>query len=132
MAHMGTAIFAAIIFTLSLGASVKADTSEDAAAALKRCDYVTAFRLYRPLADQGSAVAQAYIGGMYFAGAGVDQDYEEAEKWTRLAVGQGNADAQFQLGMMYERGTGAERDEAEAVRWYRLAAGKETPLPNTG
>ena len=59
------AAFAAIVLLLSLAAPVAAGPLEDAAAAYSRGDYATALRLLRPLADQGDAVAQNYLGVMY-------------------------------------------------------------------
>ena len=43
---------------------------EDAAAAEARGDYATALRLFRPLANQGNAVAQFSLGVMYDKGTG--------------------------------------------------------------
>jgi hypothetical protein len=78
--------------------------------------------LWRPLAEQGVALAQNNLGVMYAKGRGVPQDDAEAVKWYRLAAEQGNADAQYNLGVMYEKGEGVPQDYAEAVKWYRLAA----------
>jgi uncharacterized protein len=76
----------------------------------------------RMKAEQGNAEAQSNLGGMYFNGQGVSQDYKEAVKWYRLAVGQGNSFAQNNLGHAYENGEGVPQDYKEAVKWYRLAA----------
>ena len=59
---------------------------EDGLAAYKRQDYATAFRLWRPLADQGHAFAQIALGGMYRNGFGVPQDYLQAHLWCNLAA----------------------------------------------
>ena len=61
-------------------------------------DYVTAFREWRELADQGLPKAQSALGLMYQDGQGVAQDDAEAVKWFRLAAEQGDADAQSNLG----------------------------------
>jgi TPR repeat protein len=73
-------------------------------------------------AEQGGAIAQANLGTMYAAGAGVPQDDAEAVKWYRMAAEQGDAGAQHNLGFMYRNGRGVPQDDAEAVRWYRMAA----------
>ncbi len=91
-------------------------------AAYERGDYATALREFRPLAEQGDAVAQYNLGIMYSKGQGVAQDYAEAVKWYRKAADQGNADAQNNLGHMYSKGRGVSQDDAEAVKWYRKAA----------
>ena len=95
---------------------------EDGFTASKRGDYVTAMRLWRPLADQGYAAAQLLLSGMYYKGQGVTQDYAEAVKWFRKAADQGIAAAQLNLGLMYYNGLGVTQDYAEAVKWYRKAA----------
>jgi TPR repeat protein len=114
-------LIAPIILLLAVGAAV-AGPLEDAWAAYRRNDYVTALRLYQPLADQGDADAQSNLGFMYWNGYGVSKNYAEAVKWYRKAADQGNADAQFGLGVMYHNGYGVPQDFAEAVKWYRKAA----------
>jgi TPR repeat protein len=91
-------------------------------------DYATALKEFRPLADQGDAVAQNKLGLMYENGEGVTQDYAEAVKWYRKAAEQGFAWAQFNLGRMYDNGQGVTQDYAEAVKWYRKVAEQGYPL----
>ena len=76
----------------------------------------------RMKAEQGNAEAQSNLGGMYFNGQGVSQDYKEAVKWDRLAAQQGYVDAQYHLGMMYAKGIGVPQDYKESLKWYMLAA----------
>ncbi len=90
--------------------------------AYKRGDYDTALKEWRPLAEQGDAVAQNNLGGMYHNGQGVPKDYQEAAKWYRQAAEQGDAEAQFNLGEMYHRGQGVPRDDVLAHMWVTLAA----------
>ena len=85
-------------------------------------DYDKVIKLLRPLAEKGDAAAQASLGAMYSAGAGVTRDYKEAVKWYRLAADQGREESQFLLGSMYARGLGVSQDNPEAIKWYRLAA----------
>ena len=73
-------------------------------------------------AQQGFATAQFLLGGMYYYGYGVVQDYREAVKWWTLAAQQGYAKAQYNLGLMYHDGEGVETDVREAVKWWTLAA----------
>ena len=54
---------------------------DDALAAYKQGDYDTAFKEWKPLADQGDAGAQWRLAAMYRGGQGVPQDYAEAAKW---------------------------------------------------
>ena len=122
MRHLILTTLAALLLALGLSGAANAGPFDDAVAAHERGDYATAFRLWRPLADQGNASAQFNLGLMYDNGQGVTQNHAEAVKWYRLAADQGNASAQFNLGLMYAKGDGVPQNHAEAVKWYRLAA----------
>ena len=93
----------------SAGMSWSADFDKGLAAA-QSGDYATALREWKPLAEQGNAVVQFYLGWMYNNGRGVPQDYETAVKWFTLAAEQGNASAQSNLGWMYDNGRGVSQD----------------------
>ena len=54
--------------------------------AYKRGDYATALREWRPLAEQGNALAQFNLALMYKNGYGVPQDYVRAHMWFNLAA----------------------------------------------
>jgi len=95
---------------------------EDASAAYERRDYATAYRLIKPLAEQGIAKTQYNLGVMYHKGEGIPQDYTEAMKWYQKAAEQGLAAAQYNLGIMYNNGEGVPQDYTEAMKWYRKAA----------
>jgi TPR repeat protein len=83
---------------------------------------------YRKAAEQGNAVAQYSLGGMYFIGSGVEQDNEQAVFWYRKAAEQGQVDAQCILGWMYANGRGVEQDDRQAAFWYRKAAAWQCSL----
>ena len=112
----------ACVLCLCLVAPGLARPWEDGNAAYKRGDHATALRLWRPLAEQGNANAQHYLGNMYANGHGVPQDYAEAVKWHRKAAEQGHAGGQISLGKMYYNGKGVPQDYAKAVTWLRKAA----------
>ncbi len=99
----------------------------DYVAAYQRGDYATVIRELRPLAEQGNAEAQHYLGVMYGEGHGVPQDYAEAVGWWRKAAEQGYADAQNNLGIMYANGEGVTQDYAQAHMWFNLAASRYPP-----
>jgi TPR repeat protein len=113
---------AAILLILSFAAPVAAGQFEDGVAAAKRGDDATALSLWRPLAEQGNAVAQYNLGVMFAKGRGVPQDFQEALKWYRLAAAQGSAQAQNNLGVAYTNAQGVAQDYQEALKWCRLAA----------
>jgi TPR repeat protein len=119
-----SARFAALLLAASLSIPSHAGPSEDADAAYKNGDYATALHLWRDLADQGDAKAQAGLGNMYATGrGGLPQDDKQALEWFRKAADQGNAVGQAGLGFMYFNGRGGlSKDEVEAVEWYRKAA----------
>ncbi len=83
----GLALIAALCagFTLGLTAPAWAGFDE-AVAAYKRGDYVTAIPEWRPLAEQGNADAQFFLGVMYEIGEGVPQDYAQAHMWFNFAA----------------------------------------------
>ncbi|TNI10976.1 hypothetical protein CF134_19790 [Aeromonas salmonicida] len=51
-------------------------------------------------AEQGDASAQYNLGGMYYYGRGVPQDYKQAITWFHKAAEQGIAIAQYSLGIV--------------------------------
>jgi len=89
-----------------------------------RGDYDTALAEFRPLAEQGNALAQSHLGLLYEIGAGVTQDSQEAVRWFRLAAEQGDVNAQYHMGVMYFLGSGVPIDDAMAHMWMNLAAAK--------
>ena len=91
--------------------------------ARNRGDFAKALREWRPLAEQGDARAQYYLGLLYEKGDGVPQDYEKAREWYEKSAAQGEANAQFYLGLMSAFGRGGPLDLAQAHMWYSLAAG---------
>jgi hypothetical protein len=70
-------------------------------AAYKSKDYASALREWEPLAKQGHATAQYYLGYLYESGKGVPQDYKTTLKWYNSAIEQGNSLAQTRLGYLY-------------------------------
>jgi len=115
------AMFVIVAFILNAGLALAGDF-EDATAAYKRGDYVTALRLIRPLAQQGHSIAQYNLGLMYEKGEGVAQDSSAAVKWYRMSAQQGYANAQHDLGVSYYKGEGVAQDLKEAEKWFQSAA----------
>ena len=110
------------LWTLAAVLPVNAGQLEDADAAVKSGDYVTALQLLGTLVEQDNTYAERMLGIMYIKGRGVPQDYAMGMRWMRIAAGKGLPDAQNEIGILYQRGWGAERSDAEAVKWFRLAA----------
>ena len=65
----------------------------DAEAAYARGDYATAFKIWLPLAEQGSPEAQRNVARMYERGEWVAQDKQAAAEWYSKAAEQSARDA---------------------------------------
>jgi len=116
-------IAAGVIVVLMLVGTAAAGPLEEATTAYERGDYAEALKLFRPLAEQGSAEAQLVLGNMHAYGVGVEQDDVEAVKWWRRAAEQGLPTAQDIIGYLYDFGlAGLPLDDAEAFKWYQRAA----------
>ncbi len=90
--------------------------------AFDRKNYELALTWLKPLAEQGHAKAQSYLGYMYEYAYGVARDYREAARWYLLAAQQGDSYGQLSLGLIYEKGLGVARDDARAAEWYAKSA----------
>jgi TPR repeat protein len=95
--------------------------------AYARADYVRAARLLLPEAQDGSAMAQTYLGYMYANGLGVPQDFAAAAKWLTLGAERDVPTAQYLLGSLYDRGQGVKHDFVMAEIWLDLAAAHAEP-----
>jgi TPR repeat protein len=111
------------VLSLAVGPA-QAGALDDALAAYKRGDYARAIEIWQPLAAQGDADAEFWLGALYDQGRGVPQSHETAARMYLKAAEQGQANAQFNLGQMYEAAEGVDRDYrwVTAAAWYRRAA----------
>jgi hypothetical protein len=123
MGHLFCILLLALTSAMStsLPSVAAADSLEEAEFAYERGEYTQAARLFSPLAEQGVASAQFYLGLMHEKGRGVRQDYPTALTWFRKAAAQGYAGPQSNLALMYERGRGVRKDLVRAFMWYHLA-----------
>lgn len=89
-------------FAILLGAGLCAGSDLQAAKrAFQERDFDTAFKEFAPLAEQGNAEAQAYLGKLYLMGQGVEKDQDRAIKLFKASAAQGNSDGEFMLGSLY-------------------------------
>ena len=100
-------------------AAAVAGPLEDETQAYHQEEYATAYRLLRPLAEQGNALAQVNVGILFGAGLSVPQDYAEALKWFRKATDQGQTNARFSLGIMYKNGEGVPQDYVQLAASHK-------------
>ena len=75
------------------------------------------------LAKKGDAGAQNQVGGWYYRGRHVKQNYEEALQWWARSAKQGNVQAIGNMGLCYQTGNGIERDSLMAVQLYMRSIG---------
>lgn len=66
----------------------------DGLTAFKAQDYINAFRLLKPIADEGNAEAQCMIANMYHLGLGLKMDTLEAIQWYEKSPEQGYGERQ--------------------------------------
>jgi TPR repeat protein len=105
---------------------------QDASGAANQGDYATALRIIRPLAEQGHAKAQSFLGMIYDEGWGVPRNHAEAMKWFSRAADQRDWGAQVQFAVMYRDGTGVPKDYIRAYMWFDLAAQSTEPADAPG
>jgi len=117
-------VFRALIFLLPtlLAVGVHAQNLQTGLNALDAENYPLAFSHLTPLAENGDARAQTYLGIMYGNGHGVPTDFAQALRLLRAAAAQENAIAELHLGFMYEGGDGVPSSIHKAVSWYHKAA----------
>ena len=112
---------ACAVLMISSGTFAHAQSLQQGVSAFNRQDYQRASLNFIPLAEQGNAAAQAYLGFLFETGRGVPQNYTEAAMWYRRAAEQGDSLAQYSLGLLYDRGQGVPRNIVEASKWLNLS-----------
>ena len=94
--------------------------------AFDRANFATALKIWLPLAQNGDAEAQTYVGEIYEKGLGVPPDHFAAAQWYQRAAEQNHSRARINLGYLYEKGLGVEKDLTKAINYYRQASGLES------
>jgi TPR repeat protein len=105
-------IFGIVILTLILLANINVTIAaalskgqqadfDAGKAAFHNEDYKTAMEKLLPLAEQGYALAQNYVGVIYANGLGVEKDEKKGVEWYLKAANQNLAVAQDNLGFVY-------------------------------
>ena len=115
----GTVLFIYLILSSSM---LSADIFVAGLNAIDRSHYASAYRSFKPLADNGIAEAQNNLGFLYQNGFGVKRNYNTAIKWYELAAAQGLPEAQHNMGMLNYLGHGLSQSYSHARRWFSKAA----------
>ncbi len=100
----------------------RAEQLAEADRAIEAKRFSDALGILRPLADAGSARAQARLGDAYMQGQGMPRDDAAAGRWYERAALQGEVGAQVKLAAMYVNGNGVLRNNNLAYVWYGTAA----------
>lgn len=79
-------------------------------------------------AQQGVAADQNEVGGWYYRGRHVPQNYETALQWWSRAAQQGNALAIGNMGLCYQTGHGIMADSTRAVQLYDRSIAAGNPM----
>jgi len=91
-------------------------------AAFEAEDYIKAFDLLKPMAEQGHAEAQCILANMCHLGLGREGNDPEAVEWYRRASEQGYGVATNNLAGIFLQGQcGVVPDRVEAERLYHRA-----------
>ncbi len=105
----------AFIFALILTATPAPAAAVDVDALLER-------------AQNGDVAAQFTLGGVYWQGRHVAQNYDKAFKWFLAAAKQGVPEAQANIANFYLNGWSVEQDQKKALFWHRKAAAQNFAL----
>ena len=81
--------------------------------AYKRSDYIKAYKLWLPLALDGSKRAQFFIGALYFEGRGVKQNIIRSYLWLHAANESGDKAAPVLIGKLKKIMSPAELNEVQ-------------------
>ncbi|GGD99472.1 hypothetical protein GCM10011529_02030 [Polymorphobacter glacialis] len=114
-----------LLAVLVAGPAVAASNAEALAAgvdAFGRQDYATARAELRPMADNGSAIAETLMGVMAAKGWGGRADPAAAAAWWMRAANRGYAPAQLALAKALAKGSGVTANPGAAWVWAQLAA----------
>jgi TPR repeat protein len=115
------AAIAGSVFVLASAVTEAAGSLEEGIHAFRRGEPSEAVGLWRPLAQDGNAQAQLFLGYAYAKGKGVAPDPGQSFRWYLEAARQGLPEAQYEVGLRYEVGDGVAADVAEAEFWYQRA-----------
>lgn len=78
---------------------------------------------YSKAAENGNAVAQFNIAGLYRGGVrGFPKDLQKAAYWYLKAAEQGDIHASYYIAEMYWFGEGVSQDRYESFRWHKKSA----------
>ncbi len=87
-----------------------------------RGEHEAALKVLMPLAEQGVAEAQYYVGQAYLLGYSVETDEAEARRWLHLAADQDHGEALTYLAIVYDIAEDDTRDLQKSWELFQKAA----------
>lgn len=90
-------------------------------------DYVTARKLWQPLADNYDLAALRNLGHLHRLGQGVEKNPEKARDYYEIAANFGHSPSQTNLALMYFAGDGIQTDSEKGMIWLKKAAAQGYP-----
>ena len=128
-------IFKVLVFItlhlIVLSLSAEETKLENGIKAVEKQDYMSAYQIFKVLAERGDAEAQHNLAVLYRQGKGVMQDIDKAAELFRKSAEQGLPSSQYYMGHLYDTGSGVEKNPELAVKWYQKAAEQGDPLAQT-
>lgn len=86
-------------------------------------DYDIALKIWQPLAEQGNAHAQFYMGKLYEIGSvSIPQNWDKAFYWYEKSATHGSTIAGYHLAQLFDEGRGTLPNKQKAFFWYQQAA----------
>ena len=114
---------AMLVFALAVTvvlSMAQAHDYNDGLQAARTGDYDTAVMKWKPLAEQGDAMAQFNMALMYHRGLGVGIDESRAVAWYKESANNGYVKAQEFLAAAYQEGWfGLSQDQQKADYWFK-------------
>lgn len=107
---------------------VQVSATDRAFGAFQRGNYLTAFTLALPLAQDGDAAAQTLIAELYQNGLGISKDTKQAAIWYGIAAQSGNREAQFAYAVKLMKGQDVEKDIESGLKLMKKAADAGHPI----
>jgi TPR repeat protein len=114
-------IFLYFILTLGFMGPSYADF-QDGEDAYNNQQYKIAFKEFKPLAEQGNAAAQLYLGYFYIEGLSVSPNVDKAFYWFEKAANQGHPVGQWALGLFYAEGESVSQNDIKALEWLKKSS----------
>jgi len=102
-----------LVLAVMCSSVTRADNFDDAYSAYNKGNYTQAIELFRPLATQGSILAQYNLGVKYAKGEGVLQDYVRAHMWFNLAASKGDKGGRESREIVAKKMTPSKISEAQ-------------------